>query len=531
MTSQWVQMKVLVSDSLSQSGLDLLYHQANLTVDLKTKLSRTELVNLISDYDALIIRSDTQVTAEVIRAAKNLKVIGRAGAGIDNIDLEAATQQGILVFNTPAGNTVAAAEHTITLMLALSRHVLPAGMSLRNGEWSRQHFMGGELYRKTFGIIGVGRIGSEVIRRLQAFGMTIIAYDPYISVEAAERLGIKLVERENLLQEADYISIHVPLTTETHHSISSREFRLMKSNCRLINCARGGIIDEEALYVALKEKQIASAALDVFEHEPPTDYRLTALDNFLATPHIGASTSEAQELVAIEVAQKVIDALYHLPVENAVNRPNMDQFEVLQPYLKLAERIGSFQAQTVEGQISEIRIRFNGELFKKDVTLISVAVQAGLLKPILQDNVNYVNAPLRIQQRGIRVSETKHSTQDQFTNSLAVTVVTDRAERLVEGTVSSTDSIRLVRIDDIHLHAEPAGHMIVIYNQDRPGMIGILGTTLGNHGINIADMAVGRKEIGSHALMLINIDSKVPRRVMSQLEALPTIMFVKQIEF
>ncbi|MDP7280836.1 MAG: phosphoglycerate dehydrogenase, partial [Candidatus Poribacteria bacterium] len=349
-------MKVLVSDSLSESGLDLLYHQTSLTTDLKTKLSPTELVNLISDYDALIIRSATQVTAEVIRAAKNMKVIGRAGAGIDNIDIETATQQGILVFNTPAGNTVAAAEHTITLMLALSRHVLPAGISLRNGEWSRKHFMGGELYRKTFGIIGVGRIGSEVIRRLQAFGMVIIAYDPYISVEAAERLGIKLVERENLLQEADYISIHVPLTPETHHSISSREFRLMKSNCRLINCARGGIIDEEALYVALKEKQIASAALDVFEHEPPTDYRLMALDNFLATPHIGASTSEAQELVAIEVAQKVIDALYHLPVENAVNQPNMDQFEVLQPYLKLAERIGSFQAQTVEGQISEIRI-------------------------------------------------------------------------------------------------------------------------------------------------------------------------------
>jgi len=524
-------MKVLVSDSLSQSGLDLLYNQPDLITDLKTGLSPNELVDLIGNYHALIIRSKTQVTTAVIQAAKNLKVIGRAGVGIDNIDISSATQKGILVFNTPAGNTVAAAEHTIALMLSLSRHILPAGVSLRGQAWSRGQFMGNELYRKIFGVIGVGRIGSEVIRRLQAFDMQIMAYDPYISVQAADQLGIKLVDRKTLIETADYISIHVPLTPETHHSISTREFGLMKPNCRLVNCARGGIIDESALYMALKDQQISGAALDVFEYEPPTDYRLMELDNFLATPHLGASTAEAQNMVATEVAQKVIDSLHQLPIENAVNQPNMEKFDVLQPYLKLAERIGSFQSQIVEGQISEIRIRFNGDIFKQDVALVSVAVQAGLLKPILQAGVNYVSAPLEVKQRGIHVSETKHSTQNQFTNSLAVTVVTDQGERTVEGSALSSDDIRLVRIDDIHLHAEPEGHMLVIYNRDQPGMIGMIGTKLGNYDINIADMAVGRKEQEDHALMLINVDSKVPRHVIEKITSLPTIMFVKQVVF
>ena len=316
------------------------------------------------------------------------------------------------------------------------------------------------LYGKTFGVIGVGRIGSEVIRRLQAFDMKLLAYDPYISVQAADRLGVKLVDRNTLIQTADYISIHVPLTPETHHSISTDEFALMKSNCRLVNCARGGIIDESALYIALKDQQIAGAALDVFEHEPPADHRLMGLDNFLATPHLGASTTEAQDMVAIEVAQKVVDSLHQLPIENAVNQPNMEKFDVLQPYLRLAERIGSFQSQIVEGQISGIRIRYNGEIFNQDVTLVSVAVQAGLLRPILQGNVNYVSAPLEIKQRGISISETKHSTPNQFTNSLAVTVVTNQGERIIEGTVLTSDDIRLVSIDDIHLHAEPEGHMV-----------------------------------------------------------------------
>ena len=524
-------MKVLISDSLSQSGLDLLYNQPNIITDLKPELSPDELITLIGDYDALIIRSRTQVTKAVIEAANNLKVIGRAGVGVDNIDVSSATQKGILVFNTPAGNTIAAAEHTIALMLSLSRHILPAGISLRNQEWSRGKFMGSELYGKTFGVIGVGRIGSEVIRRLQAFDMKLLAYDPYISVQAADRLGIKLVDRNTLIQTADYISIHVPLTPETHHSISTDEFALMKSNCRLVNCARGGIIDESALYIALKDQQIAGAALDVFEHEPPADHRLMELDNFLSTPHLGASTTEAQNMVAIEVAQKVVDSLHQLPIENAVNQPNMEKFDILQPYLRLAERIGSFQSQIVEGQISGIRIRYNGEIFNQDVTLVSVAVQAGLLRPILQGNVNYVSAPLEIKQRGISISETKHSTPNQFTNSLAVTVVTNQGERIIEGTVLTSDDIRLVSIDDIHLHAEPEGHMIVIYNRDQPGMIGMIGTMLGDYGINIADMAVGRKDEADHALMLINVDSKVPRHVVEKIKSLPTIMFVKQVKF
>ncbi len=523
--------RVLVSDLLSQQGLDVLTKSDDFEVDVILDLSHEELLDRIADYNALLIRSATKVTSEVIGAAKQLKVIGRAGVGVDNIDVQAATRNGILVVNTPTGNTIAAAEHTIAMLLALARNIVPAGISLRNKTWQRNDFIGVELYGKTFGTVGLGRIGREVAGRAQAFGMQVTAYDPYISANAAEKIGIRLVDRETLFQESDYISVHTHLNAETYHSIGESEFSLMKPSCRLINCARGGIIDEDALYHALKSGQLAGAALDVFENEPATDTPLLDLENVLALPHLGASTSEAQEHVAIEVAQQVKNALRGEPVANAVNQPNIDPrtLEILGPYLKLAEKIGSFHAQIVEGQISAIKIHYNGALFQEeDITPLTVALQKGLLAPVLAD-VNYVNAPFLIKQRGISVTETKSESEANFANSIAITVVTDKGESVIEGTAFGKKDIRIVRINQLHINVRPTGYILLIYNSDQPGMIGLMGTILGEHNINIADMTVGRSRLWDLAVTLINVDSPVPRHVLQTIASQKKIDFVKQV--
>ena len=523
--------KVLVSDLLSQQGLDVLTENSDFEVDVILALSHEELLDRIVDYNALLIRSATKVTAAVIDAAAQLKVIGRAGVGVDNIDLQAATRNGILVVNTPTGNTIAAAEHTIAMLLALARNIVPAGISLRNRAWQRNDFIGVELYGKVFGTVGLGRIGREVAGRAQAFGMQVIAYDPYISANAAEKIGIRLVDRETLFQESDYISVHTHLNAETYHSIGESEFLLMKPSCRLINCARGGIIDEDALYHALKSEQLAGAALDVFENEPATDTPLLELENVLALPHLGASTSEAQEHVAVEVAQQVKNALRDEPVANAVNQPNIDPrtLDILGPYLKLTEKIGSFHAQIVEGQISAIKIHYNGTLFQEeDITPLTVALQKGLLAPVLAD-VNYVNAPFLIKQRGISVTETKSESEANFANSIAITVVTDKGEAVIEGTAFGKKDIRIVRIDQLHINVRPTGYILLIYNSDQPGMIGLMGTILGEHNINIADMTVGRSRLWDLAVTLINVDSPVPRHVLQTIASQKKIDFVKQV--
>lgn len=523
--------KVLVSDLLSQQGLDVLINSGNIKVDVELDLSPEQLLERIHDYDALLIRSDTRVTADVIDAAKQLKVIGRAGVGVDNIDVEAATRNGILVVNTPTGNTIAAAEHTIALLLALARNIVPAGISLKNRTWQRSDFIGVELYGKVFGTVGLGRVGREVIKRAHAFGMQLIAYDPHISANAADQLGVRLVDRQTLFRESDYISIHTILNADTYHSIGEAELQLMKPSGRLINCARGGIIDEKALYHALKEKHIAGAALDVFEDEPATDNPLLELDNVLALPHLGASTTEAQEHVAIEVAQQVINALNGKPVANAVNQPKIDPrvFDILGPYLELAEKIGSFHAQIVEGQVSAIRIHYSGTLFQKeDVTPITVALQKGILTPVLTE-VNYVNAPFLIKQRGISVTETKSDSQADFANLMTVTVITDKGETILAGTTFGKKDIRIVLINQLHLNVTPEGYILLIYNRDQPGMIGLIGTILGKHNINIADMTVGRSVIGEYALTVITVDSLVPRNVINTIAAQEKIDFVKQV--
>ena len=523
--------KVLVSDLLAQQGLDVLKADDAFEVDVILDLSDEALLERIAVYDALLIRSATKVTGSVIDAATRLKVIGRAGVGVDNIDVQAATRNGVLVVNTPTGNTIAAAEHTIAMLLALARNIVPAGISLRNRNWQRNDFIGVELYGKVFGTVGLGRIGREVARRVQAFEMRVIAYDPYISASAAEKIGIQLVDRETLFRISDYISVHTHLNAETYHSIGASEFALMKPSGRLINCARGGIIDEDALYHALKTGQFAGAALDVFEDEPATDTPLLDLENLLAMPHLGASTSEAQEHVAIEVAQQVVNALRGQPVSNAVNQPRIDPrtLDVLGPYLELAEKMGSFHTQIVEGRISAIQIHYNGTIFQEeDVTPITVAAQKGLLAPVLTD-VNYVNAPFLVKERGISVTETKSEMEADFANSLAITVVTDKGETVIEGTAFGRKDIRIVRIDQLHINVRPTGYILLIYNSDQPGMIGLMGTILGEHGINIADMTVGRSRLWELAVTLINVDSPVPRHVLQTIAEQKKIDFVKQV--
>lgn len=523
--------KVLVSDLLSQQGLDVLEADDDFEVDVCLNLSQEALLERISAYDALLIRSATKVTKDVIDAATRLKVIGRAGVGVDNIDVQAATRNGVLVVNTPTGNTIAAAEHTIAMLLALARNIVPAGISLKNRTWQRNDFIGVELYGKVFGTVGLGRIGREVARRAQAFEMKVISYDPYISASAAEKIGIQLVDRETLFRISDYISVHTHLNAETYHSIGASEFALMKPSCRLINCARGGIIDEGALYHALKTGQLAGAALDVFEDEPATDTPLLELENLLAMPHLGASTSEAQEHVAVEVAQQVMNALHGQPVSNAVNQPKIDPrtLDILGPYLELTEKIGSFHTQIVEGRISAVKIHYNGTIFQQeDVTPVTVAAQKGLLAPVLTD-VNYVNAPFLIRQRGISVTETKSDMEADFANSIAITVVTDKGETVIEGTAFGRKDIRIVRIDQLHINVRPTGYILLIYNSDQPGMIGIMGTILGEHGINIADMTVGRSRLWELAVTLINVDSPVPRHVLQTIASQKKIDFVKQV--
>lgn len=523
--------KVLVSDLLSQQGLDVLINSGDFKVDVELELSHEHLLKRIADYDALLIRSGTRVTTDVIDAAKQLKVIGRAGVGVDNIDVEAATRSGILVVNTPDGNTIAAAEHTIAMLLALARNLVPAGISLKERIWERNDYIGVELYGKVFGTVGLGKIGREVAKRANAFGMKLIAFDPFITANTAEKMGVRLVDRDSLFRESDFISVHALLTAETYHSIGESEIRLMKPTARIINCARGGIIDETALYTALIENKIAGAALDVFEDEPAIDSPLLELDNVLALPHLGASTTEAQEHVSIEVAQQVINALQGKPVANAVNQPKIDprMYDILGPYLELAEKIGSFHAQIVEGQISAIKIHYSGTLFQQeDVKPISVAVQKGLLSPVLSE-VNYVNAPFLVKQRGISVTQTKSDAESDYSNLITVTVTTDKGDTILAGTTFGRKEIRIVRINQLDLNATPEGHILVIYNRDQPGMIGLIGTILGEHDINIADMTVGRSRLGEYALTLINVDSLVPRSVLKSIAAREKIDSVKQV--
>lgn len=525
-------MKILVSDPLSEEGLKILRDVKEFQVDVKTDLKSDGLKAIIKDYDALVVRSATKVNKDIISAADKLKVIGRAGVGLDNVDLEAATQKGIIVMNTPAGNTMSTAEHTFSMILALSRNIPQANASTKKGEWKRSKFMGVELYGKTLGIVGFGRIGSEVAKRALAFGMNVFAYDPFLSREVAQALGVEIVELKELLEQSDYITVHTPLTDETKHMISTEEFPIMKNGVRIINCARGGIIDEAALIKAVKEGKVAGAAIDVFEQEPlPADNELLKLDNVITTPHLGASTEEAQVNVAIEVAEIVRDALLGRGIRNAANYPCLEAevCKIIEPYLNLAEKLGSFGSQLVEGRICELNITYSGDIIQHDLTPLTLALAKGVLSPILQETVNFINAVSLAKQRGIKINEAKSSKEAEFVTLLQLEIKTDKESKKISGTLSSNKQPRIVKVDEYYVELAPAGEMVFIRNWDKPGIIGNLGTLLGKHDINIAAMTFGRDKPGGKSISVLNVDSPVSAQIQEKIKKLENILTVKVI--
>ena len=525
-------IKILVSDPLSEEGLKILKEIKEFQVDVKTELKPEALKEIIKDYDALIVRSATKVNKDIINAAAKLKVIGRAGVGLDNVDLEAATQKGIIAMNTPAGNTISTAEHTLSMILALSRNIPQADASTKHGEWKRSKFMGVELYNKTLGIIGLGRIGTEVAKRAFSFGMKVLAYDPFLSREVAEGLGVEVVELKELFERSDYITVHTPLTEETKHMISVEEFSLMKKGVRIINCARGGIIDEAALINAIKEAKVAGASLDVFEKEPlPPDSPLLKLDNVITTCHLGASTEEAQVNVAIEIAECVRDYLLGKGVRNAANYPSVEPeaYKILEPYINLSEKLGMFSGQLVEGRLQEININYSGEIIQHDLSPITLGLVKGLLTPILQETVNFINATTLAKERGVKIKEVKSSKEEEFVTLIQLDIKTDKETIRIAGTLSPNKQPRIVKIDNYYVELSPLGEMIVIQNWDRPGIIGNLGTLLGKHNINIAAMTFGRQKPGGRAITVLNVDSPVSTEILDKIKKTDNVLAVKAI--
>lgn len=524
--------KVLISDSLSKEAVEILEKEKEFKVDVNTKLTPEELKKAIKDYDALLVRSATKVTKDVINSADKLKIVGRAGVGLDNVDVDAASKKGIIVVNTPGGNTISTAEHTFSMMLALSRTIPQADSSMKRGEWERKKFMGVELYGKALGIVGLGRIGTEVAKRALSFGMRVMAFDPYLSSDKAKDLGIELVDIQTIIKESDYITVHTPLTDDTRHMISDKEFGMMKKGVRIINCARGGIIDEGALVKAIEAGKVAGAAFDVYEEEPPKDSKLIKLDKVVLTPHLGASTEEAQTNVAIDVANTVRDALLGRGVKNAVNAPYVDPEigKVIDPYLKLIEKMGSIQAQLVEGHIKKVKIKYVGDILKYDLAPFTVALMKGMLTPILQETVNFVNALVIAKDRGISIAETKTAEIRDFASFILVEVETDKMKYSLSGTLFTNVDPRIVRINDFYVDAVPEGNMLFIQNDDVPGIIGQIGTILGRNKINIAGMSFGRDEKGGRAVSVLNVDSVVPKEVLDEMRKAKNIKEVKQVK-
>ncbi|MCD4780516.1 MAG: phosphoglycerate dehydrogenase [Candidatus Omnitrophica bacterium] len=527
-------MKILISDKLSKEGIDILEAVKEFEVDVRPGLSPENLKLIIKDYEALIVRSGTKVTADVIDAADNLKFIGRAGVGLDNVDLKAATRKGVVAMNTPAGNTTSTAEQTMSLILSLSRNIPQAYASLKAGKWERSKFKGVELKGKKLGVIGLGRIGSTVAKFAKAFGMEIIAYDPYLSADAAMQRGIDLVELETLIKESDYITIHIPKTAETKDLISDKEFDMMKPSARLINCARGGIINEQALVKALEGNKIKGCALDVYESEPP-DFSspLFKFDNCVTTPHLGASTDEAQVNVAIEIAETIRDALLGRGIVNAANFPSVDaeSYIVLEPYINLALSIGKVAGQLAIGRVSEVKITYSGDITRFKVASVSLSLMNGLLQPILgEDAVNYINALDIAKERAIKVQEIHSSNVEEFVNCIYVEIKTDKDPFVIWGTLSANQQPRIVKINNVYVEAVPEGHMLFINNKDKPGIVGAVGTILAQENINIAGIVFGRESKGGLALSVVNVDSEVPQTTIDKIKNTKDVLFVKYLK-
>ncbi|MGI6145705.1 MAG: phosphoglycerate dehydrogenase [Clostridia bacterium] len=526
-------MKILICDRISEKGLEVFKQEPGIEVDVKLKLTEDEICEIASQYQAMVVRSQTRITKKILEHADQLKVVGRAGVGIDNIDVDAATLKGVVVVNTPDGNTISACEHTMAMMLALSRHIPQADQSLRQGQWNRSKFVGVELRNKTLGIIGYGKIGSEVGKRSKAFGMKILVYDPYINQEVAERAGVEAVSLDTLLKESDYITVHMPLTPETKHMISTEQFAKMKDGVRILNVARGGIIDEAALYEAIVSKKVAGAALDVFENEPQTQSPLFTLSEVIVTPHLGASTEEAQVHVAIDVAHEILRVLRGEPVQNAVNIPFIkpEHMDVAQPYMELTEKLGKLASVFAEGPISSLEIKYLGEIAKLEFGSLTNTFIKGLLRPYLHDAINYVNAPLVAKNRGIKVQEIKSTQTEDYTNKICVTISNKKWKHTIAGAVFRKNELRILSIDKFSLDIQPTGHIMIIRHTDRPKLVGQVGMILGEEGVNIAGMQLDREEAGGDAMMILTIDHEVGEDVIEKIKMIEDVKTANYVAF
>jgi len=515
-------LKVLIADSISQRGIDELSRDDQLDVQIRTGLSEQELVGVIPVFSALIVRSQTRVTADILNAAAKLRVVGRAGVGVDNVDVETATRRGVVVLNAPGGNTISTAEHAFSLLLAMSRKIPHADANVRNKNWDKKNFEGVELYNKTLGVIGMGRIGSELTRRAIAFGMRVVAYDPYLSVTRARSLQVELVdELDDLLASADFISLHTPLTAETRHILDAARLQKAKRGVRIINCARGGLIDEGALAQALQDGHVAGAALDVFEIEPlPSDSPLRSAPNLVLTPHLGASTVEAQESVGIEIAQSIRAALLEGTIRNAVNMPNLDAktLSIIGPHLRFGEKLGRFLSQIAPKRADSLNINYSGKVNEADTTAITRAVLKGFLQIAGGTEVNEVNAPAFAETLGLNVTESRLSAPGDYTDMLELSAIAEGKTVSVGGAFFGATP-RIVSINSRPVEARPHGVLLVLENTDRPGMAGRIGTLLGDHGVNIATMSLSRNQAGGTALTVLNLDTTLSEELLSEVRA------------
>jgi len=523
-------MKILVADPISDEGIDILRGCAQ--VDIKPGLKLEEIISIIGDYEALVVRSQTQVSAKVIEAGKKLQVIARAGVGVDNIDVEEATRRGIVVVNAPTGNTISAAEHTIALMLSLARHIPQANAMLKSGVWRRSDFMGTEVRNKTLGIIGLGNVGSEVARRARGLEMKLIAYDPFISVDYAHNLQVELISLEQLLKEADFITLHIPLTASTKGLIGAKELVLVKPAVRIINCARGGLVDEKALAKAVNEKRVAGAAIDVFPKEPTTESALFEHANIIVTPHLGASTTEAQAMAAKDIANQIIDVFKGQPARYAVNAPfiSVEALSVLAPFVKVASTAGKLASQLTEGQMKAIQIKYEGDISSYDTNALKAATLGGVLGEISEERVNLVNANIVATRRGLTVAELKEIVCENYASLITVEVTTSTGITTVAATVIRGES-HIVRVDDYWIDIVPTGdYFLFSDHRDRPGLLGAVGKITGDADINISSMHVSRLKPRGQALMILALDEPLPEEQQQQILSLPDIYSAKLVK-
>ncbi|MCP4576054.1 MAG: phosphoglycerate dehydrogenase [Deltaproteobacteria bacterium] len=525
-------MKVLVSDPLSEVGVKIFQETPGIDVDVSTGLAPEELKRVVGQYDGLVIRSATEVTADIIDAAVNLKVIGRAGIGLDNVDIPAASQRGIVVMNTPEGNTITTAEHTIAMILSLSRNIPQATASLKEGKWEKKKLKGRELFNKTLGLIGAGHIGRIVADRAKGMKMKVIVFDPYIKPEAIEQLDLEPVSFDELLTRADYITVHTPKTEETGNIINKDAIAKMKKGAMVINCARGGIVNEDDVCEALASGQLGGAAFDVFITEPPGKTELMNLSNFICTPHLGASTTEAQDNVAQDVAEQIVAYLLHGTIKNAVNVPGIsaELMATLRPYATLVERMGSFQSQLADSAIVEATIDYSGTVAEYDLAPLTTAVLKGLLTPILKDDVNFVNAPYIAGERGIKVVESRSSTSPEYASLVKLTVKTLEGENIISGTIFGKKLPRILRINGFYMEAIPEGHNLFIHNLDKPGVIAQIATTMGKYNINISRMQVGEEKEKKRNVILLTTNTIVNDEILEEIRGFENVFSARKIE-